>query len=126
MPAAAGETTRAAKARPAAALRSRRTPSSPGHPAASSRRRSRLPRRPALTPPRVSSTDAEEEPGFPVGAVTAPPQAERHAFGPEIALEEERADADTRAAAEEHTAGDTSIDMLDLWVLSDPGPAVRT
>ena len=77
-------------------------------------------------PAPVSSTDAEEEPEFPVGAVTAPPQAEKHAFGPEIALEEERADADTRAAAEEHTAGDTSIDMLDLWVLSDPSPAVRT
>ena len=34
---------------------------------------------------------------------TAPPQAEQARFGPEILLEEERADADSRAAAAEHT-----------------------
>jgi hypothetical protein len=61
---------------------------------------------------------------FPVAAVTHPPQPEKHAFGPEIALEEQRADADSAAAAAEHDAEDPE-DILDLWVLPEWRPATR-
>jgi hypothetical protein len=60
---------------------------------------------------------------FPVAAVTVPPAPEKHAFGPEIALEEQRADADSRAAAAEYTADDTDVDILDLWVVPEWTPA---
>lgn len=63
---------------------------------------------------------------FPVAAVTNPGQAEKTAFGPEIVLEEERADGDTRAAAQEHSLADDDADddMLDLWSVPDWRPAV--
>jgi predicted pyridoxine 5'-phosphate oxidase superfamily flavin-nucleotide-binding protein len=70
---------------------------------------------------------ADDAPEFPVAPVTNPGQAEKSAFGPEIALEEKRADDDARAAAQEHDlSGDSSEDMLDLWVVPDWRPAVTT
>ena len=71
----------------------------------------------------------EPEPEFPVAPVTAPSQAEKSAFGPEISLEEKRADDDARAAAAEHNLADdddgASDDLLDLWIVPDWRPAVR-
>jgi predicted pyridoxine 5'-phosphate oxidase superfamily flavin-nucleotide-binding protein len=61
---------------------------------------------------------------FPVAAVTVPPAPEKYAFGPEITLEEQRADEDSRAAAAEHDAAETTEDILDLWVVPEWRPAV--
>jgi predicted pyridoxine 5'-phosphate oxidase superfamily flavin-nucleotide-binding protein len=72
---------------------------------------------------------AEAEPmDFPVTDVQLPAPAEKVAYGPEIALEEKRADDDARAVAEEHTAtsGTSDDDVLDLWVLPDWRPAVKS
>jgi predicted pyridoxine 5'-phosphate oxidase superfamily flavin-nucleotide-binding protein len=81
---------------------------------------------PAAETTHAEPVAAEDE--FPVAPVTNPGQAEKSAFGPEIALEEKRADDDARAAAQEHTVnGDTSDeDMLDLWVVPDYQPAVKS
>jgi hypothetical protein len=61
---------------------------------------------------------------FPVAAVTVPPAPEKYAFGPEITFEEQRADEDSRAAAAEHQAPETTEDILDLWVVPEWRPAV--
>ena len=78
---------------------------------------------PIAAEPEPASDDFIE---FPVAAVTVPPAPEQHAFGPEITLEEQRADADSRAAAAEYTAEDTDLDILDLWVVPEWTPAVAT
>jgi predicted pyridoxine 5'-phosphate oxidase superfamily flavin-nucleotide-binding protein len=77
--------------------------------------------------PAPAPAAAPAEPAdFPVAPVTNPGQAEKSAFGPEIVLEEKRADDDARAAAQEHDlTDDTSDDLLDLWVVPDWRPAVR-
>jgi hypothetical protein len=80
---------------------------------------------PAPAPAPVEQPAATSDTDFPVAPVTAPAQGEKSAFGPEIALEEKRADDDARANAEEHTpAADTDDDVLDLWVVPDWRPAV--
>jgi predicted pyridoxine 5'-phosphate oxidase superfamily flavin-nucleotide-binding protein len=78
------------------------------------------------------AAEAQAEPAgdetidFPVEAITVPEPPEKYAFGPEIALEEKRADEDSRAAAAEHTATtDTDVDILDLWVVPEWAPAFR-
>ena len=74
----------------------------------------------------VAAEPAGDEPEFPVDGFNAPPQAEQAWFGPEILLEEERADADSRAAAAEHTADEPVDDLLDVWVLTESrSPVVR-
>jgi hypothetical protein len=68
----------------------------------------------------VALADDDDEPEFPVAPVTAPAQgAEKQGFGPEIALEERRADDDARAAAAEHIVEDAVDDLLDVWVISE-------
>ena len=64
-----------------------------------------------------------DEPEFPVEACTVPPQSEAYWYGPEIALEEKRADRDSAAAAAEHTAEPVD-DVLDLWIVPEWRPAL--
>jgi predicted pyridoxine 5'-phosphate oxidase superfamily flavin-nucleotide-binding protein len=83
------------------------------------------------TAPEPVAAAATEQPAdgdieFPVEAVNHPSRPEKYAFGPEIELEERRADADTAARAAEHEVveGDAEAeDILDLWVLPEWRPA---
>jgi hypothetical protein len=71
----------------------------------------------------VAAEPVDEDPRFPVLEPVALPQAEKSWFGPEISLEETRADADSRAAAAEHTTDEPVDDLLDVWVLTESRPS---